>query len=288
MPILLGLMERSIIPSSTLRIEPLGGQDAAPFRFVVIHDVIYCLNIILVLTVILTAWLAKLQRSSTWYGAASTVITSAVANMLLLGRQSGVSPSFGLCLTQAALIYSIVVLDSFYALTFILEAYVTIQVTLLAARAPSRYVTLLYHALPWTSFSGALVGIFIYGLNNDSTIQVSTTGMYCHMTSTAPGGIVAGVGIICMIGIATLEALIIMTLRRISGSWKALFRNDACIAPGSMIRVILFSIAPLLAIVVSAAQFAETTAKQNAYLEILLASSDFIVMHMQALIDERI
>ena len=60
--------------------------------------------------VILTAWLAKLQRSSTWYGNASTVITSAVANLLLVGRQSGASPPFNLCLAQAALIYSAAVL----------------------------------------------------------------------------------------------------------------------------------------------------------------------------------
>lgn len=101
---------RSATPLSPLRITPLGNQDAAPFRLVVIHDVIHCLNIILVLMLILTTWLAKLKRASTWFGAISTVIASSIANLLLVGRQSGASPPFGLCLTQAALVYSVVLL----------------------------------------------------------------------------------------------------------------------------------------------------------------------------------
>ncbi len=101
---------RSATPLSPLRIAPLSNQDTDPFRLVVVHDVIYSLNIILVSMVIITAWLAKLKRASTWYGSASTVIASAVANLLLVGRQSGTSPPFRLCLAQAASIYSVAVL----------------------------------------------------------------------------------------------------------------------------------------------------------------------------------
>ena len=87
-----------------------------------------------------------------------------------------------------------------------------------------------------------------------------------------------------------------MTLRRLSGSWRALFKNDACIAPASLIRVLVFSIVPLLAIVcalslschiqqanflisVSGIAYAGKTATQDAYLEIFLALSDFFSMH---------
>lgn len=91
-------------------IEPQAHPSTGAFRLIIVHDVIYGLNMALVLAILLTGYLAKLPRALTWYGALSTIIASSIANLLLVGRQSEVPPSFGLCLVQAASIHSAVVL----------------------------------------------------------------------------------------------------------------------------------------------------------------------------------
>ena len=91
-------------------IQPQVHPGTEAFQLVIAHDVIHGVNMVLVLIVLLTAYFAKLSRTSTWYGALSTVSASAVANLLIIGRQSNVPPSFGLCLVQASLIHSDVVL----------------------------------------------------------------------------------------------------------------------------------------------------------------------------------
>jgi phosphoglycerol transferase MdoB-like AlkP superfamily enzyme len=86
--------------------------DTPNLRLIIAYDVLYFIDFILVLLLIFTAWLSQIRRTSTWYAALSTTFVSATANLLLLGQQGRVGPSPGshMCLVQAALIHSLVVL----------------------------------------------------------------------------------------------------------------------------------------------------------------------------------
>ncbi|KAF9475102.1 hypothetical protein BDN70DRAFT_274472 [Pholiota conissans] len=127
------------------------------------------------------------------------------------------------------------------------------------------------HIVPCTSFIGVFSGFLLYGVLNPWTPQRSPTGMYCHISSPGPREIAGAIAIVAMVLIIAVEALIIITLRRISGSFRSLFHNDAYIAPDGLVRVIIFSVGPFLAIVVSGAQYFDKTDAQTADLSILLA-----------------
>ncbi|KAF8183913.1 hypothetical protein BJ912DRAFT_537885 [Pholiota molesta] len=176
-----------------------------------------------------------------------------------------------MCLAQAALIHSLVVLDGLYPLSFIIQTYMILRRAVKSQPAVPHIYIVALHAVPCISFIGAFVAFLIYGLKNPLTPERSPTGMYCHISSPGPREIAGAIAIVAMVFIISVEALIVITLRRISGSLKSLFRNDSYIAPDALIRVVIFCIGPLLAIIVSAAQYFDKTDVQTAILSIILA-----------------
>lgn len=64
-------------------------------------------GLVLLSAVVLTAWLAPtVKRSPAWYNVIISWIFSSSSFLLLMGRQAGPSPPFGLCLVQSMFIYA--------------------------------------------------------------------------------------------------------------------------------------------------------------------------------------
>jgi hypothetical protein len=57
--------------------------------------------------VVVTAWLSpRIYRTSTWYSFMGSWMFFCLSYFVIVGQQVGAEPDFGVCLTQAALIYS--------------------------------------------------------------------------------------------------------------------------------------------------------------------------------------
>ncbi|KAF8968092.1 hypothetical protein BDZ97DRAFT_451415 [Flammula alnicola] len=244
-------------------------------HLIIVYDVIYFVALVSVSILLLTAWLSpRIRRASTWFTALGTFIIGCSANLMLLGRQNGPPPSPGsrLCLTQAALIHASAILGGLYSASFILQAYMTLRLALNSrSNVPQKYIILL-HAVPSASFVIAFVGFLMYGLANPTTPQRTPTGMYCHISSPGPREIAGGIALVSMLLLIIVEVLIIIALRRASGSLASLLQKDDHVSRDSLIRVIIFSIGPILAIVISCFQYLDTSGKETANVSILLAT----------------
>lgn len=75
--------------------------------FIVIFDILHIFAFVLLGALILTVIMcARPQRCSFWFFFISAWFITSFSNLLLLGRQTGPAPPFGLCLFQASLVYA--------------------------------------------------------------------------------------------------------------------------------------------------------------------------------------
>lgn len=95
---------------SMLESEPQSAQGAGspPNRaLIAAFNAVQMTGLVLLLAIILTAWLApSVKRSIAWFNVIVSWIFSASSFLLLMGRQTGPEPPFGLCLFQSMLIYA--------------------------------------------------------------------------------------------------------------------------------------------------------------------------------------
>lgn len=80
---------------------------------IIAFDVLYIVGPLSLLAILLTAWRAediRQRRLPTWFMAVGSWVFISVANILLIGRQTGPSPPPNICLAQAMLIYAAPVL----------------------------------------------------------------------------------------------------------------------------------------------------------------------------------
>lgn len=87
------------------------GTPGISTQLVFVYNALLITGLVLQLPVVLTAWLSpRIQRSSTWFPFLGSWIVSSLVYLLLVGQQTGPPPFFGLCVTQAALVYAVPVL----------------------------------------------------------------------------------------------------------------------------------------------------------------------------------
>src|SRR5438105_2904963 len=81
----------------------------APLAVIVSFDVLAGLGFVLLIVTLLTALTSKyIKRLPTWYSLIVSGIIFAASNLLLLRNQrSTAHPPFGLCVTQAGLVYAV-------------------------------------------------------------------------------------------------------------------------------------------------------------------------------------
>ena len=85
-------------------------KDHSVYR-IALFDVFYIVGGLLVLANLLTAWFSPhINRASTWTMFHFSWFLTSVANLLLLGQQTGPEPNKALCLMQSMFIYAAPVL----------------------------------------------------------------------------------------------------------------------------------------------------------------------------------
>ncbi|KDR76233.1 hypothetical protein GALMADRAFT_156339 [Galerina marginata CBS 339.88] len=226
--------------------------------FIVAFDIIYAIGLVSLGAILLTAWRSsQIKRASTWIMVIVSWFITSLANLILVGQQTGRPPMTGVCLTQAMLIYALPIFCSFYATAFMWQVYLSISLALRSGSTVSRTQMALLHAVPCASFLGILIEVLVFGVLRPDTIQRHPLGMYCHLTISTPSKITAGLTILALIVFFSLEVSIAITLWRLwksSGKLSPLRTQDH-ISIDVAARVVIFGFCPMVAIGVSALQY---------------------------------
>ncbi|KAF8968132.1 hypothetical protein BDZ97DRAFT_1916351 [Flammula alnicola] len=227
-------------------------------HFIILFDILYILGLVSVSVILITATLSsRIRRTSTWFMVLGSWFVTSLANLILLGQQTGPPPKTSVCLLQAMLIYATPVFASFTVVAFLLHVYLSIQLAVKSHSAISQTHLILFHAIPCGAFISVLVEVLILGLLNPSTIQRHPSGMYCHLSSSIPSKITAGITICAMLAFLVLGTLVVITLRRV---WRAAGQIAALqdytqISPDIATRIIIFGFCPIIALAVSFLQY---------------------------------
>ncbi|KAJ7429674.1 hypothetical protein B0H11DRAFT_1056457 [Mycena galericulata] len=229
------------------------GQERDSFMLLAIYNFLQIFGFVSLAIVVLTAWLSHtVHRTAAWYSFMGSWMYFCLCYFLIAGQQVGAEPSFGVCMTQAALIYSAPPLTSCVSLAFLLQLYTTVA-TVLKNGQMSRTWTMVLHlfpfAVPFIIFWEAL----IIGLFHPHDVVRDSSGMFCSFTKiTFQVKLTAAIVLLAMIAMLVFEALTLVLLLR---NWTAFQRlrihpNNAVSLP-LIIRVSVFSFLPMVAMVMS-------------------------------------
>ncbi|KAF9032618.1 hypothetical protein BJ165DRAFT_1517190 [Panaeolus papilionaceus] len=267
-----------------------GGIDTG---LIIIFDVLSFFGLISILVVISTAWFSpRVHRTSLWFLFMSSFAFTSISNLLLLGQQTGRQPNFGLCIFQASLVYAAPVINCTTGLSFMIHVWLSIRNPDLNTRISRRWIILL-HLLPLLLTLATIIEVLAVGLIDPKRVVPDTSAMFCHISSQISNRITSSISVVCMLTILVIDAFIIRILR---SRWKAfqrtarpLFLQPDDPDPGrrdisldSLIRVVAFALLPIIAIVVSFAQYfprsqeGGTSARTNIVIATLPPAAFFI------------
>ncbi|KDR77011.1 hypothetical protein GALMADRAFT_225163 [Galerina marginata CBS 339.88] len=225
-------------------------------------DVLHATGLVSVTVVLLTAWhSSQIRRTSTWFMFLCSWLLDGVTKLLLLGEQAGPPPPFGICVIQAALINASPVLCGLYAVALVAQTYASVAGAINSNPAKyKKYMTLtLLHILPLAFFCGAFILALILGLEDRTSPQRSSLGVYCHLSKPLSKEVTGAFIIFLAIIMSVLEVLIIIHVRRAWTDIRTLIASRSSdqehFSLDSLVRVVLISLAPPLALVISCFQF---------------------------------
>ncbi|KAJ7126937.1 hypothetical protein C8R44DRAFT_108998 [Mycena epipterygia] len=236
--------------------EDNGAQERESFMLLAVFNFLQIFGFLTLGIIVLTAWLSpRVHRTSAWYLFMGSWMFFCLSYFIIVGQQVGAEPPFGVCVTQAAMIYAAPPLTSCVSLAFLLQLYSTVSSVLRSDRI-SRTWTIFLHTFPFVVYFALFCETLIIGLVNRHEVARDISGMFCHLTNSFQVKITAGVVILAMITMLVYEALTVAVLYR---NWTAFQRlrvrsNNAVSLP-LMVRVTIFSFLPMVAMVISTLTF---------------------------------
>ncbi|KAF8917526.1 hypothetical protein CPB85DRAFT_1452710 [Mucidula mucida] len=179
-------------------------------------DTMVVISFVMIAIVLIPAWrLSEIYRLKTWFALMIAGLVYSVSFFLIVGRQFGEEPPFGLCLLEASLIYGAPVLTSSLSLLFASELYVILFDAVRSVGRGRR------ESSKWT------------GLLDHSKILRNPSHVYCYATVSCPYYITDVVGLFTFItnglGPRSLSAVALISTTVFSPYWVLLFPTF-CIA----------------------------------------------------------
>ncbi|KAJ7818815.1 hypothetical protein B0H13DRAFT_397205 [Mycena leptocephala] len=235
------------------------GEDVS-FTLLAVFNFCQIFGFLSLAIIMFTAWLSpRVRRTPAWYLFMASWMFFCLSYFLIAGQQVGAEPSFGICATQAALVYAAPPLTSCVSLSFLLQLYSTVSSVLRNGRS-SRTRTIALQIFPFVVYFVFFIESLAICLSNRDEVARSISGMFCHLTNPFQVKITATVVILAMTSMLVYEVLTIALLYR---NWTAFQRlrvrtNDAVSLP-LLIRVTVFSFLPMVAMVVSSMAFLSTS-----------------------------
>ncbi|KAF9012135.1 hypothetical protein BDZ89DRAFT_1142997 [Hymenopellis radicata] len=225
-------------------------------------DTMVVIGFVMIAIVLVPAWRSsEICRLKTWFALMIAGLVYSVSYFLIVGRQFGEEPAFGLCLLQASLIYAAPVLTSTFSLSFTVELYV-ILFDAVRGVGPGRCESSKWFiAIPLIIYFAVLCEVLVTGLLDHTKIVRNPSHVYCHATVSYPYYVTSIVGLFTFLAVLVLEVVMLHMLvvtRKELGLHRS--TNDAMFPAGLFFRALLFSLYTALGIVLSAVALASTHA----------------------------
>jgi len=132
--------------------------------------------------VIVTSVVARLERNIVWTNFLITWVIFALSFVVLpvIGQQSGPEPAYGICLTQAVLVYGAPTLTAFSGFSLIVQLYIDMMVALGKRQSAASFsIRLMLIIVPYIVYIAVMIGALAFGLNHN--IQRTLNDTYCDI-----------------------------------------------------------------------------------------------------------
>jgi len=211
-----------------------------------------------------TALVARktVKRDLTWNSLAFGMVLFSFSYSLLFisGQQNEDTPAFGLCMTQAILIYASSAFVAYATLGVALQLMFRVRASLnndgdaMPFSAPS-YVA----ALPYVAFTCVLITASIAGGLNPEAVEVEN-GLHCGIVNGIPGRVTAVLVLIAIPMVVAVTAWIVKYVRR---SWTGEKAEERAYYRGLLVRLGIFSVFIFISIVAGSAVLTQDDQKQG-------------------------
>ncbi|KAF9012147.1 hypothetical protein BDZ89DRAFT_483559 [Hymenopellis radicata] len=224
-------------------------------------DTMVVIGFVMIAMVLVAAWRSsEIYRLKTWFGLMIAGLVYSVSYFLIVGRQFGEEPAFGLCLLQASLIYGAPVLCSSCSLAFTVELYVILFDAVRGAGRGRRGSSKWLIAMPLINYFAVLCGVFVTGLLDHRKIVRNPSHVYCYATVSYPYYITGIIGLFTFLTVLVLEVVMLHMLV-VTRKDLGLHRSANETFPASLFfRALLFSVWTALGIGLSAVALISTSA----------------------------
>ncbi|KAF9445476.1 hypothetical protein P691DRAFT_777551 [Macrolepiota fuliginosa MF-IS2] len=227
---------------------------------VVLFDVTVLLAIILFLCTLLPAVFSKsVQRSIGWYSLMTAWLTYSLSYGLLIGRQEEpIEPPLGLCLFQTLLVYAVPPLVAVGTLCYYIEFYLIVSsLRSNNPRRPSFSRTFCLAIAPWLVFLMIILEVLllVFPGKRLHLVDRAANNFYCHLENDIPNQVTAAVIIAAMVILIPLEVWTGISMYRNWEVFKRLSRTDRQIFITVYLRLILCTIAAVIAFAFSMLAF---------------------------------
>ncbi|KAJ8521367.1 hypothetical protein ONZ45_g1942 [Pleurotus djamor] len=264
-PLLLRFLIRALSP------EPAEGTGSTPTppkpHLIAAFNAVQITGLVLLLLVILTSWLSpKVKRSIPWYNIIISWIFSAFSFLLIIGKQTGPEPPFGLCLLQSIFIYaapSMLVISHLISSTCsnlflppgtLVSACASLWSVSSATnrQSASRKWRFFIIFLPYIVPALVIIEALALGLTHRQTVKRTLDGMYCHLEMPTPSLITGGIVVFVMIAVLPVVGVTTyMFIRNWNAFRQMRVRETGGVPPRMVIRFGIFCLLPLPIVTIS-------------------------------------
>ncbi|KAJ7043689.1 hypothetical protein C8F04DRAFT_1072970 [Mycena alexandri] len=186
----------------------------------------------------------SVHRSGLWFRHIIAWIVYSVSFLLLVGRQSGPAPPFGLCMVQAALIHASPTLPTLSAFCFVVDLYIGLSAVVHRKRKIRPALSKFLLIFPTMVFTAVFLTVLLFVQDIAVVQRDAVSHLYCHITAPTPALVSASIVICTGLFIFPLEIWIAIVLCR---NWVAFRRSyesgpDPHVSLTMFIRVALFTV----------------------------------------------
>ncbi|KAJ7170501.1 hypothetical protein C8R43DRAFT_93055 [Mycena crocata] len=198
------------------------------------------------------------HRSGLWFQHMISWILYSVSFVLLVTRQLGPEPPFGLCLMQASLVHAVPVLPTLSAFCFVVDLYIGLSAVVYKKRKIRPTLSKFLLKLPQTVFIGVFL-VVLLAIQDSGIVSRNADHLYCHVTASTPSIVSASLVVGTGLFIFPLEIWIAVVLCR---NWVTFRhcsnpRQDPQVSLTMFIRVALFTVMSMTGVGLSSLSLAD-------------------------------
>jgi hypothetical protein len=196
---------------------------------------------------IITVTCANIKRSRTWFAQLYACFIYSLSLLLIVGRQGGGEPPFGLCFFQAALIYAGTAFVAYSFACLVLEFYIQL-VSVLHRRVFRRLWVSLLVLSPWAVFGFVFLLSMLVVSSPSGVERDAASHAYCHVSSSEiPSYVAAAITMMSSLVGLIVEIKIAVVLHRNWTAFKRASSEHPMVSWSLYLRICSYTFAATLA-----------------------------------------